>query len=245
MYLDAAQIRAPLRRLRNAARHLRQKMASGLAFRLSVAEQLTPYVSASSNVPSGLIIESARSWPNQVVNLHRTCQELNWDGAYGAVRHGLDSLMVGDSDGEHAELASLFNAFGSDKTRNGYVPLYGRLLHELSAYVNTPRVLEIGLGTNDPKFLSTMGPHGVPGASVLAFRSFDSQLKVFGADLDASILHIPGVVTARVDQLAPDSFLTMVHELGESHFELIIDDGLHLTQANLNTLLFGLDHLAP
>ena len=41
----------------------------------------------------------------------------------------------------------------------------------------------------------------------------------------------------------PSTFGQMIEDLGNSKYDVIIDDGLHSTVANFNTLLFGLDHI--
>lgn len=146
---------------------------------------------------------------------------------------------------DDSELARLFIAYGSDKTAHGYAPIYTRLL----TYINSrtsPALLEIGLGTTAPKAISTMGKKGKPGASLRAFRDFMPEARIYGADVDASALfQEKRVRTALVDQLRPKSFGKMTAELGCAEFDIIIDDGLHSTEANLNTLSFALEALKP
>ena len=45
-------------------------------------------------------------------------------------------------------------------------------------------VLEIGIGSNDPKMPSSMGRNGVPGASLLLWREIFPNAHVIGADSD-------------------------------------------------------------
>ena len=106
---------------------------------------------------------------------------------------------------------------------------------------NELSIVEIGLGTNNPKLVSTMGKGGKPGASVRAFRDFLPNAEVFGADIDQDILfNEPRLRTAFVNQLDPGSLEAMKKEFGKERFDLIIDDGLHSVEANLNTLKFAL-----
>jgi hypothetical protein len=67
-------------------------------------------------------------------------------------------------------LKSLFAKFGSDKSSGrNYHRLYGEILKNKD---DIYYVLEIGLGTNDIDVVSNMGPRGVPGASLRAFREY-------------------------------------------------------------------------
>jgi hypothetical protein len=74
-----------------------------------------------------------------------------------------------------AELATLFNQYGSDKSSvHNYHLVYAPLLAPRRS--DPLRLLEIGLGTNDPHMVSTMGPSGKPGASHLADGMFDLMI---------------------------------------------------------------------
>jgi hypothetical protein len=89
-----------------------------------------------------------------------------------------------------------------------------------------------------------MGPAGKPGASLRAFQNFLPNSQIFGADIDASILFSDErIKTFPVDQLDRGSLVKLGHKLNPIKFDLIIDDGLHLPNANLNTLIFGLELL--
>jgi hypothetical protein len=149
----------------------------------------------------------------------------------------------GQSDGQ--ELDQRFEQYGSDKAAHGYAAIYSRILSQLQV-LPQPCILEIGLGTNDPKAISTMGKKGRPGASLRAFRDHMPTANVYGADVDpGTMFSEERIRTAVVDQLSPQSFAAMTRELGADKFDLIIDDGLHSTEANLNTLHFAIDGLKP
>ena len=45
-------------------------------------------------------------------------------------------------------------------------------------------ILEIGLGTNNPILVSTMGSNGRPGASLYSFREYLPKSNIYGADVD-------------------------------------------------------------
>ena len=52
----------------------------------------------------------------------------------------------------------------------------------------TFNLLEIGLGTNNPKIVSSMGLKGKPGASIRAFKEIYINASIYGADVDENIL---------------------------------------------------------
>lgn len=81
-----------------------------------------------------------------------------------------------------AELAALFNQYGSDNSaQHDYHLVYAPLLG--SRRSDPLRLFEIGLGTNNSDVVSTMGPSGKPGASLRAFRDFCQNAQVLGATL--------------------------------------------------------------
>jgi hypothetical protein len=138
------------------------------------------------------------------------------------------------------ELAALLDRYGSDKSaRHQYHLLYARLL---SPKRNEKlRLLEIGLGTNQPDVVSTMGAAGRPGASLRAFRDFLPNAEIFGADIDKRILFSEDrIKTFFVDQTNPASFEGLRNNLGSEPLDFVIDDGLHSPDANLASLIFAI-----
>jgi hypothetical protein len=104
-------------------------------------------------------------------------------------------------------------------------------------------ILEIGLGTNNLDVVSNMGQDGIPGASLRAFRDYLINSKIYGADIDKSILFSEErIETYFVDQTNDTSFENLVKNLPD-YFDLIIDDGLHSPNANILTLNFALSKL--
>ena len=144
----------------------------------------------------------------------------------------------------HEHLATVLGRHGSDKgIRHGYHLFYCFMLEQLGLD-NPLHFLEIGLGTNNPALVSTMGKHGRPGASLRAWSEFLPNAIIYGADIDRDILfQEERIKTAYVDQLEAATFNDL--GFGVDHYDVVIDDGLHSIGANLNTLLFGLDHIRP
>lgn len=138
-------------------------------------------------------------------------------------------------------IKSYFNKYKSDKSKiHNYHLIYGSLFRERN---NVKKILEIGLGTDNEKLISNMGSFGKPGASVRAFRDFFSNAKIFGADIDKNILFKEKrIKTYYADQTNFRSLKNLFKKLG-SNFDLIIDDGLHASYANINMIVGSLKFL--
>lgn len=141
-------------------------------------------------------------------------------------------------------LGELFKKYGSDKSStHNYFIFYSYILNTLGIK-NKLNVLEIGLGTNNPNLVSTMGSSGMPGASLRAFRDYLPNSNIYGADIDKDILFSENRInTCYVDQLKYSSFDDIKNNFGNIKYDLIIDDGLHSIGANLNTLIFSLNNI--
>jgi hypothetical protein len=133
-----------------------------------------------------------------------------------------------------------FQRWGSDKsTTHNYHIIYAHIIHSLGRSSHV-KLLEIGLGTNNPSLVSTMGSGGKPGASVRAFKELLPNAEIFGADVDRAILfQEERLKTFYIDQLNASTF----KEASMNTYDIIIDDGLHSVGANMNSLLFALKHV--
>lgn len=150
-----------------------------------------------------------------------------------------DKLFTDDSE----ILGTLFKKYGSDKAKHGYHVFYQTILNLLLIEnKNMVRILEIGLGTNNLNIPSNMGFYGKPGASLRAFRDFSDRIKLVGGDIDKRILFEEhGIQTCFVDQLKKESLNNLKEHVLES--DLIIDDGLHTSEANLNVIMAFKDYM--
>jgi hypothetical protein len=153
----------------------------------------------------------------------------------------VEKMITNVSQEKAAEsLSELFRFYGSDKsTTHNYHLVYGALLPFLGP---CPKILEIGLGSNNPNIVSTMGSHGMPGASLRAFMKFLPNSCVHGADIDTTI-KVDGAEIFYLDQCNLESF-EKIRKLGELNYDLIIDDGMHTADTSLNTLNFAIGALS-
>ena len=133
-----------------------------------------------------------------------------------------------------------FQEYRSDKGGHWYHNAYGAILSNTTEIRN---VLEIGMGTNHTDVVSNMGFFGSPGASLRAFRDYLPNANIYGADIDTRILfEEERIKTFFVDQTDPAAFVALDNQT-PYEFDLIIDDGLHSPDANINTLQFALPKL--
>ena len=142
----------------------------------------------------------------------------------------ISSLTVDD------QLTKLMDYYGSDKggksNHHNYTNYYSELFFHRKNEIKN--FLEVGLGTNNQKFLSNMGPEGSPLASVRAWRDYFVNANIYGADIDKSILKNENrIKTFYVDQTNSKSIEELFLNIGNVKFDIIIDDGLHEYDANI------------
>lgn len=153
------------------------------------------------------------------------------------------------------EIAALCDVHGSDKgsvtagahaydwAPHTFADLYSRLFRHCRADVR--KVFECGLGTNNPEMPSSMGARGKPGASLRVWRDYFPNATVYGADIDRAILfNDERIRTFYIDQLDPKAIEAFWSEVGESDFDLMIDDGLHTFEAGSTLFLHSIDRLS-
>ncbi|MEM7561565.1 MAG: hypothetical protein AAF353_00805 [Pseudomonadota bacterium] len=142
------------------------------------------------------------------------------------------------------ELGERFRDHGSDKAGHRYHLIYGHILEKLGRE-NPLNLLEIGIGSQNPEVASHMPSEYQPGALLRAFRDTLPLATVYGGDVDKDVLFSEKrIKTTWVDQTVPESFDTLDDVFGSPEFDLIIDDGLHTVEANINTLVYGLSRLS-
>jgi len=145
------------------------------------------------------------------------------------------------------EMCRVMTWHGSDKGRiwHNYTVIYSVLFGKLR---NLPlRIFELGLGTNNPQLVSTMGVDGQPGASLRGWRELFPKAFLYGADIDRDILFEEDrIKTFYCDQLDSVAIreLWSQPELSEG-MDIIIDDGLHTFEGNVSFLEGSLEHLRP
>ncbi len=152
----------------------------------------------------------------------------------------IDAEMSG---GFTKQLVQSFQNHGSDKASfHNYYLIYASLFDDPA---KVKKVFEIGLGTNNPEVVSNMGFHGSPGASLRAFKDFFPNAHIYGADVDERVLfNEERINTFYIDQLNDESFENLPSDVF-CDLDIYIDDGLHSPDANLRSLIYGLNAVRP
>ena len=132
----------------------------------------------------------------------------------------------------------VFDRHWTDKGVNGYADLYEALFKCVRDKVNN--VLEVGIGTQIPNVLSTMAGyapgHYAPGASLRAWREYFSSACIYGIDVqEDTIITSERIITAICDSTNEASVTATVGGWGVL-FDVIIDDGNHEKECQLQTL---------
>ena len=137
-------------------------------------------------------------------------------------------------------------AYDENKSHN-YSRVYSRLFHEMR-YCPI-RYFEVGIGTINPNIQSNMA-HMVaeinykPGASLRAFKEYFPKGEIYGADFDKTILFQEDRIhTFYVDQRDPESIKELWKQI-DGEFDIIIDDALHVFEANKVFLLNSIHKLS-
>ena len=134
------------------------------------------------------------------------------------------------------ELDELMNRYGSDKARNGYVPVY----HSFMKHIRDKPIdlLEVGIGTMIPGVNSSMVGYSLPGyspgGSLRAWRDYFSSGRIVGVDVQPDTQF----TEERIETFLADSGSKeqLDRVLGDRMFDVIIDDGLHYDETQIKTM---------
>ncbi len=150
--------------------------------------------------------------------------------------------------GQQSTLSLLADKAGTDKgglvsvgnapwPKHNYTDLYG-LIFGLNR-VSVSAVLEVGIGSDNPKIRGEWAKHAKVGASLYMWRDFFPKAQIFGADIDPeSLVFSDRISSFIVDQTSPESVANLRSQLPSS-VDVVIDDGLHEFRAG-KTLFNGL-----
>ena len=144
-------------------------------------------------------------------------------------------------DTKTLDMDELFNYYGSDKTKNGYANVYHALFKNLKK--KEINFLEIGIGTMMQNAPSSMVgwalPGYKPGGSLRAWRDYFINGKIYGADIQLDTQF----KEERIETFLCNSTIKTEVEktFGDNRtgmkFDIIIDDGSHLDEHQLKTII--------
>ncbi len=127
-------------------------------------------------------------------------------------------------------LQTLFAKYGTDKGTLGYATMYEDLFSRHRFAIQS--LLEIGIGTQIPQVNSSMYGYGAahykPGASLRAWRDYFPNAFITGLDNQFDTQFIE----ERITTLRGDSTTFLISD----RFDVIIDDGSHLPEDQIQTL---------
>jgi len=152
------------------------------------------------------------------------------------------------------DLAKYCDIYGSDKGElvkyghpypwpsHTYTDVYSSLFSNRRNEIK--KIFECGIGTNNPNLISSMGVSGKPGASLRVWRDYFPNAIVIGADIDKDVLFEENrIKTFYIDQTSPNTIETFWNLVNLSHFDIIIDDGLHTFEAGKVLFENSIDYL--
>lgn len=162
---------------------------------------------------------------------------------------GYESTIKNIDDYENKkqdELKELFVKYGSDKFIHSYYKFYSNVLADKKDI----DVLEIGIGTKNPKLPSTMYFYeqdknfcSTPGSSLRALRDYIPNSNVYGADVDKDIIFEEDRIKCQYVNQLDKSTLSKLFE--NQSFDFMIVDGLHHITADLNSVLELVNRIKP
>ena len=131
------------------------------------------------------------------------------------------------------------NKYYSDKGNLNNVHDYTKFYHSLFNKISTKKLkmFEVGLGSVDTDVTFHMkfsNQNYEPLASLKAWREYFLNSEIYGADIDKKILeNSDRIKTFYVDMLSEKSIISMWKNVNEK-MDIIIDDGFHSFEANIN-----------
>ena len=139
-------------------------------------------------------------------------------------------------------LGKLFETYGSDKHVNGYTPVYESLFLGLR-----PRaLLEVGIGTMIPNAHSSMvgfaGPNYQPGGSLRAWRDYFELAEIHGIDVQPDTQFVETRIKTHICNSTVQEHVR--DTLGQMKFDIIIDDGSHAANDQIQTMKNLLPYLS-
>jgi len=146
--------------------------------------------------------------------------------------------MFFSSYNKRTVLCDIMAKHGSDKGgyegigRHNYTVYYHQLLSDIRNSVKS--VFEFGIGSTCSHFTHNMGSLGKPGASLRGWREYFYSANIYAADIDKTILQPEDrIFKFFCDQTSLNSIeaLWQNSELVHSAFDVIIEDGLHVFEA--------------
>ena len=141
---------------------------------------------------------------------------------------------------------STFTQRGSDKaTTHSYHEAYPIILSYISPI---SRVIEIGIGARQPSPDNQGGWPGEAGGSLHAWSAITNGAEILGLDIDPRMDESsPNIQTMPLNSLDLESQKSVSQAIAEHGklYDLIVDDGLHVPEAQVNNMLHFFSLVRP
>lgn len=136
------------------------------------------------------------------------------------------------------DISVLFNKYGSDKDLNGYSALYHTLFFKQRN--DKLNMLEIGIGTMIPGMPSSMvgysQPNYKPGGSLRAWRDYFINGRIIGVDIQPDTQFTDDRIETYLCNSTNAGHVKQLMDNLNIEFDIIIDDGCHVGESQVNTL---------
>ena len=149
---------------------------------------------------------------------------------------------------ENNLLTKLMNKYGSDKGNINNKHNYTKFYESLFSDIKNKKInfMEVGLGSVDTNIsfhMKFMGNDYKPLASLYAWHEYFKNSNIYGADIDKSLVkNIDRIKTFYVDMMDEKSIIDMWKSIN-TKMDIIIDDGFHSYEANINLFKNSFKHL--
>jgi hypothetical protein len=209
-----------IKKLKRLKGRLAHQLRSNRKVRVNLLRELGHFAPSSAidwKPKNELTLNTLRELPHSIENLMKLSPDS--EGVLLVKDFVKKAKLAANGENEES-LARLYVRFGSDKgTAHDYHKLYANLFRDLSQ-VRT--VFEVGV---------------FRGGSLRAHKEFFPEAQIFGFDIDrASFFDEERIRCEWADQTDPKSIVDLARFSPPGGVDLIIDDGLHSIDANLNSL---------
>ena len=148
------------------------------------------------------------------------------------------------------ELCKIMNKYKSDKSwHHNYTKIYDLVFNDLKN--DCMNVLEIGIGSIDENVSSSMNSKQMnmlynkydiqnykPGASLRGWKEYFKNSNIYGLDIDKkAMVKSERIKTNVVDSTDSNQVNNYLKNNSCNSFDIIIDDGLHTSDAQIATLI--------
>ena len=119
---------------------------------------------------------------------------------------------------------------------HNYIPVYESLFHKIKNNVST--VVEIGIGVTENGQMAHMTDYGYrTGNSLRCWRDYFPYAQIIGIDIYKADLHEDRITTYIGDQTDEKS-MKMIFEYLTKKIDIIIDDGTHIYNDQINNFIW-------